>query len=152
MATNFARILSLLVITLLTSVVSAIVPASSVPATQALRDAEMLASLRPDWQVYQAAGDSMEPFFGGNSLLLVQTARVESLQPGMIAVYRDAEGDLVGHQVVQAGAEVVAKGANNTDRDPATITEANLVGVVVGMLHAADPVASSLPTVHGKRY
>ncbi|MDP0500402.1 MAG: hypothetical protein Q7P63_09905 [Verrucomicrobiota bacterium JB022] len=127
-------------------------PVSSVSPEQALSDAEQLASLRPDWSVFQAAGNSMEPFFGSNSLLIVQAVDTASLRPGMIAVYRDAEGDLVGHQVVSIGAEILAKGANNAVIDPTVVRADNLVGIVVGMLHAADTQTTALQVVHGKRY
>ncbi|KAF0093500.1 MAG: hypothetical protein E1N59_2769 [Puniceicoccaceae bacterium 5H] len=94
----------------------------------------------------------MEPFYGGNSLLIVQQADTTHLQPGMIAVYRDAAGDLVGHQVLRTGEKIEAKGANNAVVDPSPITDANLVGIVVGMMHASGTAANDLQVVNGKRY
>lgn len=123
---------------------------------QALADAERVASLHPDWIVMRTAGDSMAPHYNDNAILLVAKADFNSLRPGMIAVYRDAEGDLVGHPLVTLNENGwVAKGPNNGISDPTLVTPENFLGVVFGVFHSAGAdarIGNHLPMVVSKRY
>ncbi len=127
-------------------------PKSAVPFRQALREAETIVQTRSDWEVMQGAGQSMLPFYGEHSLLFVARADISQVRPGMIVVYRDAEGDRVGHRAEEAGpGGVRVRGLRNAGRTSALVTSDNLIGVVFGVVHtrAADP-ASNLPRVIGK--
>ena len=131
-------------------------PTSPVPYAVALAEAQKVAALNPAWTVMRCDGDSMTPYFGDASLMLVQPSRVSELRPGMIAVYRDAAGDLVAHSVVKVDASgATLRGFNNTRNDPDVVTDANLAGVVFGFLHSAGgddaTSAAALPLAVGKR-
>ncbi|MEM8868160.1 MAG: hypothetical protein AAGC73_07815 [Verrucomicrobiota bacterium] len=47
-------------------------PISSASFEKALQDAEMIASLEPSWKVFRTIGDSMGPYFGDHSLIVIQ--------------------------------------------------------------------------------
>ncbi len=150
-------LLSVVVMTVLSALqaAAAFAPQSSVSFRKALADAESVAALNAGWSVMKAAGDSMNPHFGDSSLLLVDQVSFERLQSGMIVVYRDAQGDLVGHRLIEKTANGwVARAANSTKNDPVCVTAQNFVGVVFGALHYSPETAGSadLPVVYGKRY
>lgn len=153
MTTILHKSLSFLALILLATSLHA-APQSAVSPAQALQDARQVVQARADWTLYRGAGDSMNPFFGENSLLLVAPISFPALQPGMIAVYRDATGSIVAHRVVsRTPGEAIARGFNNPADDPHTISADNLIGVTAGFLHASAPVNDdSLPVAWGKRY
>jgi signal peptidase I len=136
-------------------------PTSSVPYAQAVADAQRVASLHPQWQVLKVSGESMEPEFGDASLLLVSRADMDMLHAGMVAVYRDATGDLVAHRLIAPTANGwIVKGLNNDRPDPGVVTAQNLLGVVFGVLHyqdgsenlAAANTVTSPELAYAKRY
>jgi len=136
-------------------------PSSGVPFKQALSDARQVAAMNPTWHVFAAHGESMEPQFGSASLLLVSESAYESLQAGMVVVYRDGTGDLVAHRLIQLTATGwVVKGVNNDRPDPGLVTAQNLQGVVFGILHYqadSDALAMAGPVArpdvaYAKRY
>jgi hypothetical protein len=124
-----------------------------VPAATAARELSAIAA-HAGWTLYRGAGDSMLPHYGENSLMLVAPATVAGLRPGMLAVYRDAAGDLVGHMVTAASTVAAnTRGVNAGRTDPEAIVADNLVGVIVGIFHTrADGTAAELPVVIGKRF
>lgn len=133
---------------------------SSVSYEMALADAARIAQTNQNWEVMRCAGVSMEPFYGQDSIILVDKVDISDLRSGMIAVYRDADGVLVAHQVIEAtSSQAWGQGVNNKQRDPDPITADNLSGVVFTILHTSgQPVAGilaqadTLPVVHGKTY
>lgn len=130
-------------------------PVSPVAYGDALADAMHVAAMNPQWQVLRCDGDSMTPYFGANSLMLVESAKTADLSPGMIAVYRDATGELVAHIVVKQDANgATLRGYNNSRNDPEVVTDANLVGVVFGLIHGAQAGSegAELPVAMGKRF
>lgn len=131
---------------------NAAAPSSPVPFSKALEEAQKLASLDARWSVLRCDGDSMTPYFGPASLMIVQSASASELRPGMIAVYRDSENDLVAHSVVSVGeAGATLRGFNNARNDPDTVTDANLVGVVFGLIHSNGAGSGEVPVAMGKR-
>jgi hypothetical protein len=68
-------------------------PKSSAPFVKVLQDAEMIASLNPEWGVQRTAGDSIGDFYGDNSLILVQTASIKHTRVGMMVADRSPEGE-----------------------------------------------------------
>jgi signal peptidase I len=111
-------------------------PSSGVPFVNVLADARKVAGLNSGWQVFMVKGQSMEPHFGGNSLLLTARTDYAGLRAGMLVVYKDGVGDLVAHRIIELTAQGwIAKGFNNDKVDPGLVTEGNLQGVVFGIFN-----------------
>jgi signal peptidase I len=120
-------------------------PVSSSSIAAALADAHRLASLRADLRVLRVSGQSMHPYFGDGSVLVVQAVRAALLRPGMIAVYQNRFGETVAHRVERAdGAGWVARGANNAQADSTIVTDDNLVGAVYTTFYADPGSAATL--------
>ena len=113
-------------------------PASSVSLSTALNDAHRLASRKGD-TVVRVEGVSMLPYFGEGSVLVVRTAAVEALKPGMVVVYRNRFGETVAHRVEARTAEGwTVRGANNTASDSTVVNASNLLGTVYATFYS-DP-------------
>ena len=113
-------------------------PKSSAPFAKALQDAEMIASLNPEWSVQRTSGESMGEFYGDNSLILVQTASIKDIRVGMMVVYRSPEGELIAHKVAaHNGDSLNTKGASNWKMDPLPVTDDMIVGAVFGVFHTS---------------
>ena len=157
---NLSRTVSILSFFAVSSMMAGMTPKSGIPYDLALRDAEAVAARRESWQVMRGAGQSMLPLYGENSVLVVERGSFQALKSGMVAVYRDVQGDLVAHRLnARSGGGWIAKGINNRVSDPSLVTENNFVGLVFGVFNAADApqaeiVASMdrLPVVIGKQF
>ncbi len=108
------------------------------------------------WQVMIGAGESMAPLFGSHSVLVVDSAPFETLRTGMIAIYRDRSGDLVGHSLKHKdGPGWVAQGFNNWKSDSERVNDSNYVRIVFGVFSAtATPsefIANGYDIVYGKK-
>lgn len=138
-------------------------PASSmvtnVSMVRAIQDAEVVAAQNRNWRVMVGDGHSMAPYFHEGSVLLVDRARFDDLKPGMMVVFRDDEGDLVGHWLVsRIRGHWVTRGVNNKRHDPGFMSRPDYEGVVFGVLHSSGQDAEglayaqqlSLPIVLGK--
>jgi len=145
----------------LVGVSSRALPRTDVPLTQAIADATRVAQAEESWSVMVADGVSMVPHYGSHSVLIVDRIPFNELRVGMIVVYRNREGDLVGHQLVRRdGAGWWTGGVNNSRLDPEPLEPRNYVGVVFGVLTARGPDRDGirlarqmgLPTVMGKSY
>lgn len=126
-----------------------------VSPAQALEEARQIVADRNGWSIYRGDGHSMAPRFDATHLLIVKEADFGNLQPGMIALFRDAEGDLVAHTVSQCDdTGFTTRGLNNRRSDPVRIPGEALLGVLIGTLaaDAAIPEAYPLPTALGKTY
>lgn len=152
--------LAILLLWALTASVDA-VSRAPVPYGKALYDAEQVAALNPAWSVVGVAGDSMEPYFGERSTLVIGKIEFAEVRAGMTIVFLDRDGDLVSHHVVELTPEGLrTKGYRNFRSDPEPVTAANFRGVVVAAFHSQQTPAGTvyasngqvLPVVHGKRY
>jgi hypothetical protein len=132
----------------------AITPNTIVTFERAIIDAERLVSLNNDWKIMRGSGRSMLPYYGDNSVLIVETASYNKLQMGMSVIYR-------GHSLQgKSGNDWYARGFNNKKQDPQLVTERNYVGVIFGILSGisgggrANGYSSdaNYPIVHGKKY
>lgn len=126
---------------------------TTVPLDKAVQEANALVRNFPNWQVMLAGGSSMKPHYSDGDVLLVDKAPLSQIRTGMMVVYLDREGDLVGHTVIDSkdGAFVV-RGINNRRDDQEHVTAENYRGVIVGVLHTNGRGATGdLPTVLGKR-
>lgn len=126
-------------------------PKSSASFEKALNDAEMIASLSPEWSVQRTSGKSMGDFFGDNSLILVQETSLNEVRVGMMIVYRSAEGELISHKVIgHDGDSVRTMGVANWKNDPAPVTEDMIVGAVFGVFHTSGAPAGPVYASNGQ--
>ena len=143
----------------------AITPNTIVTFERAISDAERLVSHKNDWKIMRGSGKSMLPYYGDNSVLIIETASYNKLKMGMSVVYRDSNGDLVGHLLqVKFGNDWYVRGFNNKKQDPQVVTERNYVGVIFGILSGNSGTEgttegisgqrsnTNYPIVHGKKY
>ena len=119
----------------------------------AVSDALMVAEHRPEMSVVRIAGQSMEPYFGDDAVVVVKKIDAARLRIGMIAVYVNRFGEKVAHRVIApvAGGWQV-KGYNNDRPDSTVVHAGNLLGVVYATFMPAGraPVAtasSNLPAI-----
>ncbi len=125
---------------------------SGISLNRAADEAQRLAAHRPGWSVMLGSGSSMNPHYGNGDIVIVDDSNLKSIRPGMIAVYKDNEGDLVGHTVVAVTPDGLrVKGINNSGEDSELVNSSNYRGVVVGILRTDGRGSVSLPTVIGKR-
>ena len=126
-------------------------PRSNVGFRSAFFDALLVASQKEGRFVVQMGGESMLPFFGLGSLAVVQPLDPAQLRPGMIAVYRNRDGEFIAHRVIghtDAGWQV--RGLNNARADSEPVNGTNLQGVLYATFHTAGPaqgLAASLATL-----
>lgn len=141
-----------LIITLLASALTAsAAPKSSASFQKALSDAEMIASLSPEWSVQRTSGASMGEFFGDNSLILVQKATLQDIRVGMMVVYRSSAGELISHKVVaHNGDSIRTIGVSNWNMDPEPVTNGMIVGTVFGVFHSAGAPAGEVYASNGQ--
>ena len=143
----------LAIITLsLTAVFSAnAAPKSSAPFAKALQDAEMIASLNPEWSVQRTSGTSMGEFYGDNSLILVQKASIEDIRVGMMIVYRSPAGELISHKVAaHNGTSLGTIGVTNWSMDPIPVTNDMIVGTVFGVFHTSGAPSGDVYASNGQ--
>jgi phage repressor protein C with HTH and peptisase S24 domain len=122
--------------------------ADDTPPACRIADAEAVLALNPNWYVMRCEGDSMKPYLNENDLIIVERNSYQSLEPGMIVVYRDAAGDAVVHQIqrrVGDGFKVI--GYNNLRSDSSLLTSANYAGSVVAILRGEELTAPELATL-----
>ena len=113
-------------------------PKSSATFGKALSDAEMIANLSPEWNVYRTIGTSMGDYFGPNSLIVVQTAAIQDVRVGMMIVYRTANGEFISHKVVaHNGTSLTTRGTSNSHIDPEPVTHDMIVGAIFCVFHTA---------------
>ena len=92
-------------------------------------------------QAYWGVGDSMEPLYATHTAIVVTPCDFAGLRPGMMVLYRDADGWGIAHVLVESGPEGwTAQGVNCAEADPCHVTPENLVGVVT---HAYAAVESA---------
>ncbi|MDX2109123.1 MAG: S24/S26 family peptidase [Verrucomicrobiota bacterium] len=128
-------------------------PKSTIRFNDAANDAHAVASMNSSWTVMRASGVSMEPYFGNNSILLVDTAVNGRITTGMIVVYEDTDGTLVGHKVMSTVENgFITRGINNDRADPQVVTMASIKGVIFGVLNTAEnaPAGDTHTVVMGK--
>jgi hypothetical protein len=126
-------------------------PKSSASFEKALQDAEMIASLSPEWSVQRTSGVSMGDFYGDNSLILVQKATIEDIRVGMMVVYRSAEGELISHKVAEHNGDSLGTiGISNWSMDPFPITSDMIVGTVFGVFHTSGAPVGDIYTSNGQ--
>lgn len=127
----------------------AAVPTTGVSLDIALADARAVAARYSNMRVMRVAGESMLPFFGDGSVVVVKRIDVAKLRTGMVVVYTNRFGETVAHRLVETTeGGWIARGYNNSEADSTVINEANMLGVVYATFHSngrtAEPLLASV--------
>lgn len=121
-----------------------IAPVTPIAYTTAVEDARTLAARHDAASVMRISGDSMLPYFGDGSVVVVRPLAVERIREGMIVVYTNRDGEQVAHRVVGHSADGawIARGYNNDRNDSTAVTADNLLGVVYATFHSNGDLTS----------
>lgn len=106
------------------------------------------------YQVYDVVSGSMDPAIPVHSVVLVQPAAPEELQPGEIVAYRSGSSVVI-HRLVEnhiVEGEVVTKGDANAEPDPLKVEYAGVLGTVTAHIPFIGIYAGALNTLPGKLY
>lgn len=108
----------------------------------------LVAMQKPGRSVVRMDGDSMLPFFGRDSLAVVQQIPAERLRLGMIAVYTNFLGEKVAHRVVSMREDGwTVQGFNNRQPDSTVVNGSNLLGVVYATFNTAGSPSADSPSL-----
>ena len=106
------------------------------------------------YQVYDVVSGSMDPASPVHSVVLVQPAAPEELQPGEIVAYRSGSSVVI-HRLVEnyiVEGELVTKGDANAEPDPLKVEYAGVLGTVTAHIPFIGIYAGALNTLPGKLY
>ena len=106
------------------------------------------------YQVYDFVSGSMDPAIPVHSVVLVQPAAPEELQPGEIVAYRSGSSVVI-HRLVEnhiVEGELVTKGDANAEPDPLKVEYAGVLGTVTAHIPFIGIYAGALNTLPGKLY
>lgn len=106
------------------------------------------------YQVYDVVSGSMDPAIPMHSVVLVQPAAPEELQPGEIVAYRSGSSVVI-HRLVEnhiVEGELVTKGDANAEPDPLKVEYAGVLGTVTAHIPFIGIYAGALNTLPGKLY
>lgn len=106
------------------------------------------------YQVYDVVSGSMDPSIPVHSVVLVQPAAPEELQPGEIVAYRSGSSVVI-HRLVEnhiVEGELVTKGDANAEPDPLKVEYAGVLGTVTAHIPFIGIYAGALNTLPGKLY
>lgn len=106
------------------------------------------------YQVYYVVSGSMNPAIPVHSVVLVQPAAPEELQPGEIVAYRSGSSVVI-HRLVEnhiVEGELVTKGDANAEPDPLKVEYAGVLGTVTAHIPFIGIYAGALNTLPGKLY
>lgn len=92
------------------------------------------------------SGTSMEPTFGESDVILWVEVEGEDLKVGDIIIYKHPTRpgiDNIVHRIIEVGTtygeyRFIAKGDNLSEPDPNWIPEANVHGLVIGVIYATE--------------
>lgn len=114
-----------------TPLAAKVAPSSTVDKVQAWKDASKVAERKQGGIALIGGGESMNPVFGENTMLVVKPIDFEKLKAGMIVVFINRHGRRVAHVLVKKErGGWVAQGYNNQETDGELVTPQNLVGFV----------------------
>lgn len=106
------------------------------------------------YQVYDVVSGSMDPAIPVHSVVLVQPAAPENIQPGEIVAYRSGSSVVI-HRLVEnhiVEGELVTKGDANAEPDPLKVGYAGVLGTVTAHIPFIGIYAGALNTLPGKLY
>lgn len=87
-------------------------------------------------------GDSMQPVFSDNTVLVIHPIEWEDLEKGMLVAYYGPARDRVVHSLIKHREDRgywMAKGINNLQADGGRVTKDNLIGVVYASIQTEKP-------------
>lgn len=96
----------------------------------------------------------MDPAISVHSVVLVQPAAPEKLQPGEIVAYRSGRSVVI-HRLVEnhiVEGELVTKGDANSEPDPLKVEYAGVLGTVAAHIPFIGIYAGAFNTLPGKMY
>lgn len=115
-------------------------PKTNADTQLAAEHAEMVVEMKPGALIFHVRGESMPGYFGDSSIVVVEPVPFESVRPGMLVVYRSADGLYVAHKVIRRNeGSLTAAGTANPKVDPFPVVPEQLVGVVFCVIHASRP-------------
>jgi hypothetical protein len=115
-------------------------PTSTVDRGSAVQAALMTQSSVPGSKVGQGGGNSMQPVYGDNTLLVIEPIEWDQLRQGMNVAYTDPFGQRIVHRLLyMKDGYWYAQGLNNPGPDQYPVTPKNLIGVVYGSFQTNAP-------------
>ena len=102
-------------------------------------------------RLYAVRTGSMEPAIPTGSLVVLKPTGGETLAPGQVITFREADGSVVTHRIVSidAAGSITTQGDANNTPDLATTTAANVIGRVVFHIPAVGTVCEWVETRNG---
>lgn len=114
-------------------------PTSNVAKLQAWKDAESIAALGPGRTEVVGSGESMQPVYGDNTILVISKIDYDDLRPGMTVAYINQKNHQVVHQLLAKDTHGWrVQGLNNDVEDDDHVTRENLLGVIYASLAFGD--------------
>jgi hypothetical protein len=124
--------------------VEAQAPSSTVDRMSVVQAARMTQSGEPGSQVGQGGGNSMQPIYGDNTVLVIEPIAWDQLRAGMNVAYRDPFGNRIVHRLLyKQDGYWVAQGLNNPGPDKYPVMPKNLIGVVYGSFQTDAPAETA---------
>jgi hypothetical protein len=115
-------------------------PSANVSKLQAWKDAELLAGRDAGRTALIGGGQSMNPVYGDNTMLVTVPVAFADLKAGMTVVYLNRANRRVAHVLIAKEAKGWrAQGLNNPEADAELVTPDNLIGVLYASLATAEP-------------
>ena len=119
---------------------STVDPMSTVQAARAAQRGE------PGSTLGHGGGESMQPIYGNNTVMVIEPIEWGQLRPGMNVAYADPFGNRIVHQLLyMKDGYWVAQGLNNPGPDKYPVTPKNLIGVVYGSFQTDQPDQPATP-------
>lgn len=106
------------------------------------------------YQVYDVVSGSMNPAIPVHSIVFVQEAAPEDIQPGEVVAYQSGDSVVI-HRLVEnhvVEGELVTKGDANAEPDPLKVGYASVLGTVTAHIPFIGIYAGALNTLPGKLY
>ena len=120
--------------------------------TEAWQKAGELAEQTPAAFVLVGSGESMQPLYAPDTILVMQQCAYEKLQPGQTALYRNKAGKVVAHVLVTKARDGWrATGLNNRMHDMEPVVVKNFVGVVIAAFLPLREAAAAPVALAGRR-
>ena len=115
-------------------------PSSTVDPMSAVQAARTAQSGEPGSTLGHGGGESMQPIYGNNTVMVIEPIEWSQLRPGMNVAYFTPFGDRIVHQLLyMKDGYWVAQGLNNPGPDKYPVTPKNLIGVVYGSFQTDQP-------------
>lgn len=130
-------IVSMLHLSACTTAETAIEPVSTVDSATTLKVARSVKRGYFGGSIGSGVGDSMKPFYGEHTVMVITPAEFNDLQAGMMVAYQNMKGKRIVHQLVRKrGKKWIAQGLNNQVMDEEWVIADNFLGVVYAVFNS----------------